>query len=43
VISKRPSRSKPDRGIVGLRHIGRNQDGEVVIEFERTVLVRKGG
>lgn len=41
VISKRPSRSKPDRGIVGLRHVGRNQDGEVVIEFERTVLVRK--
>lgn len=41
VIEKRPSRSKPDRGIVRFRHIGRNQDGEVVIEFERTVLVLK--
>jgi len=44
VIEMRPSRSKPDRGIVRLRHIGRNQDGEVVIEFERTVLMlRRGG
>lgn len=39
VISKRPSRSKPDRGIVQFRHVGRNQDGEAVIEFERTALV----
>ncbi|MEZ4861199.1 MAG: MaoC family dehydratase [Caldilineaceae bacterium] len=39
VIEKRPSRSQPGRGIVRLRHIGRNQDGEIVIEFERTVLM----
>lgn len=39
VIEMRPSRSKPDRGIVRLRHVGRNQDDEVVIEFERTVLM----
>ncbi|MBV7331685.1 MaoC family dehydratase [Chloroflexi bacterium TSY] len=39
VIEKRPSRSKPDRGIVRFRHIGRNQDGVTVIEFERTALV----
>ena len=44
VIEMRPSRSKPDRGIVRLRHVGRNQDGEIVIEFERTVLMlRRGG
>jgi itaconyl-CoA hydratase len=39
VIDKRESRSNPERGIVRLRHIGRNQDGVVVIEFERTVLM----
>jgi acyl dehydratase len=39
VIDKRPSASKPDRGIVRFRHIGRNQHGEVVIEVERTTLV----
>jgi len=39
VIEKRPSASKPDRGIVRFRHIGRNQHGEVVIEVERTALV----
>ncbi len=41
VLEKRPSRSKPDRGIVRFRHIGRNQHGEVVIEVERTALVLK--
>lgn len=41
VIEKRPSRSKPDRGVVRFRHIGRNQNGLTVIEFERTVLVLK--
>ncbi len=41
VIEKRDSRSKPDRGIVRFRHIGRNQDGVEVIRFERTVLVLK--
>jgi acyl dehydratase len=39
VIDKRPSASKPDRGIVRFRHIGRNQHGEVVIEVERTTLM----
>lgn len=38
VLSKRESRSKPDRGIVRLRHTGRNQHGEVVCEVERTVM-----
>lgn len=39
VLEKRESRSKPDRGIVRFRHVGRNQDGVVVIELERTTMV----
>jgi acyl dehydratase len=41
VVALRESRSKPDRGIVTFRHSGRNQDGVVVIEFQRTVLMYK--
>lgn len=41
VLEKRESRSKPDRGIVRLKQIGRNQDGVVVVELERTVLFLK--
>ena len=41
VLDKRESRSKPDRGIVRLRHVGTNQHGEVVIEVERTVMFLK--
>lgn len=41
VIDKRDSRSRPSQGIVRFRHIGRNQDGVVVIEFERTALMKK--
>ena len=43
VLEKRPSRTKPDRGIVRLGHVGRNQTGVVVIEFERTVLWKIDG
>ncbi len=38
VLDLRPSRSQPDRGIVRLRHIGRNQHGVIVIELTRTVM-----
>jgi len=38
VLEKRPSRSRPDAGIVRLKHVGRNQEGVVVIEFTRTAL-----
>lgn len=38
VLEMRPSRSQPDRGIVKLKHIGRNQHGTVVVEVVRTVL-----
>lgn len=41
VVDKRESRSSPDRGIVRLKHIGRNQAGETVIEVERVVLFLK--
>ncbi len=41
VIDMRDSRSRPNQGIVRFRHIGRNQDGVVVIEFERTALMKK--
>ncbi|MEX2561647.1 MAG: MaoC family dehydratase [Nitriliruptoraceae bacterium] len=43
VIDKRESRTKPDRGVVTVRTIGTNQDGEVVCEFVRKVLVPKRG
>ena len=38
VLEKRPSRSRPDCGIVRFKHTGRNQDGLTVIEIERSVL-----
>ncbi len=41
VLEKRESRSKPDRGIVRLKHTGRKPDGTVVVELERTVLFLK--
>ncbi len=45
VLEKRPSKSRPDVGIVRLKHIGRKQDGTVVVEVERSVmfLKRAGG
>jgi len=41
VLEMRDSASKPDRGVVRLRHVGKNQTGAVVIELERTVLFLK--
>jgi len=38
VLESRPSASKKDRGVVRLRHLGKNQDGVVVCEIERSVL-----
>ena len=43
VISKRESQSRPTQGIVTVRTRGTNQDGKVVISYERTVLVPKRG
>jgi itaconyl-CoA hydratase len=41
VLDKRESASKPDRGVVKLKHLGKNQRGEVVCEVERAVLFLK--
>lgn len=41
VLEKKPSNSKSDRGVVRLKHIGRNQDGEAVVEVERAVMFLK--
>jgi itaconyl-CoA hydratase len=43
VINVRESKSRPDQGIVKVRTKGINQNGVVVIEYERSVMVwRKG-
>lgn len=41
VLEKRESKSNPDRGIVRLKQTGRNQQGIVVVELERTALFLK--
>ena len=41
VLGKRESESKTDRGIVHVRTRGYNQKEELVLEYERRILVRK--
>jgi len=41
VLEKRESASKPDRGLVRLKHIGKKPDGTVVLEVERTAMFLK--
>jgi acyl dehydratase len=41
VLDVRESASKPDRGVVTVRTIGYKQDGTIVCEFTRKVLVPK--
>jgi len=43
VISARESKSRPDQGVVKVRTRGVNQDGVIVIEYERSVMVWKKG
>lgn len=43
VIALRESRSRPNVGIVTVRTTGFNQDGTVVITFNRTIMVYKRG
>jgi len=40
VLSVRPSRSKPDRGIVEFRNVTTNQNGEVVVTWTALALLR---
>jgi itaconyl-CoA hydratase len=39
VLSKRPSKSRPNCGIVSIRTLGKNQHGATVCEYERTMLI----
>ncbi len=41
VLAKRESKSRPNCGIVTLKHVGRNQHGEVVVEVTRSALFLK--
>ncbi len=43
VLSKRESKSRPNAGIVTVKTRGFNQDGVIVCEFERTMLIAKRG
>jgi acyl dehydratase len=41
VLEVRPSSSKPDRGVVKVHTRAYNQDGTLVAEYKRTVLVAR--
>lgn len=43
VLEKRESRSRPSAGIVTFKTTGYKQDGTIVIEFKRTVLIYRRG
>lgn len=43
VLEKRESKSRPEQGIVTVKTAGRNQQGEIVCTFNRTMLVWKRG
>ena len=39
VVSVRPSRSRPGEGVIEVEHVARNQDGVIVAECHRAMLV----
>ena len=43
VLAKRESKSRADAGIVSVRSLGKNQTGDVVCTFDRTMLVQRRG
>ncbi|HKS62615.1 MAG TPA: MaoC family dehydratase [Xanthobacteraceae bacterium] len=43
VLAKRESKSRADAGIVSVRSTGKNQAGDVVCTFDRTMLVQRRG
>jgi itaconyl-CoA hydratase len=43
VLSKRESQSRPRMGLVEIKTTGFKQDGTIVVEFRRTILVYKNG
>jgi acyl dehydratase len=43
VLDKRESKSRPSAGIIRVKTTGFTQDGTIVIEFKRTIMVYKRG
>ncbi|MGQ5701911.1 MaoC family dehydratase [Sandaracinobacteroides sp. A072] len=43
VLDKRESASRPQQGVVTVKTIGKNQHGDIVCSFKRTMLVWKRG
>ena len=43
VLAKRPSKSRPEQGVVTVKTTGRKADGTVFMTYERTVLVPTRG
>jgi itaconyl-CoA hydratase len=43
VLNKRASRSRPGQGVVEIRTLGKNQRGETVCAFKRTMLIPARG
>ena len=43
VLNKRESSSRPTQGIVSVRTLGKNQDGIVIMSYDRSFLVPKRG
>ncbi|MBY0306945.1 MAG: dehydratase [Sphingomonas sp. 28-62-20] len=43
VLEKRESNSRPEQGIVTVKTIGKNQHGDIVCTFSRTMLIWKRG
>jgi acyl dehydratase len=41
ILSKRESESRPDAGVVTLKHVGMNQRGEIVVEVTRAALFKR--
>lgn len=41
ILAKRESKSRPNAGIITMKHIGRNQHGDVCIEVTRSALFLK--
>lgn len=39
VLSRRESKSRPHMGVIAFKTAGYNQDGQVVIEFRRTIMI----
>ena len=43
ILSRRESKSRPHMGLVEIKTTGFKQDGTIVMEFRRTILVYKRG